>query len=288
MWSEGDKRSLPTYGSTQSRYGSLPATSSPSRAMDSTQRFHQLCDSVSTCIFSINNATALLERAAKQLGTKVDNKAFRDKIHTTQQTSNEAIKTAAVQIRDLATLASSGEKQQRLQSDRLKNEFQDVVRRYSNVQKQVATRQKYTMTLPSPRSPGGGTSGWDGEEDGREQLIDLDQSEIQAQKQVVADLDYENAMLTEREQRIREIEADMLDCNQIFKDLATLVHEQGEVIDTIAGNIETTEHNTGRAVDELRSASQYQAKARKKMCCLAVVLVLVVVILALVGYFTFK
>ncbi|KAL1482091.1 hypothetical protein MTO96_050361, partial [Rhipicephalus appendiculatus] len=38
------------------------------------------------------------------------------------------------------------------------------------------------------------------------------------------------ALLVEREQRIRRIESDMLDCNQIFKDLANIVHEQGDVI----------------------------------------------------------
>ncbi|CAN7951633.1 unnamed protein product, partial [Ixodes pacificus] len=37
---------------------------------------------------------------------------------------------------------------------------------------------------------------------------------------------------------MRQIETDMLDCNQIFKDLATLVHEQGETINSIEGNIE--------------------------------------------------
>lgn len=34
----------------------------------------------------------------------------------------------------------------------------------------------------------------------------------------------------ERERRIREIESDMLDCNEVFKDLAMLVHVQGETI----------------------------------------------------------
>ncbi|KAL3198232.1 hypothetical protein MRX96_014467 [Rhipicephalus microplus] len=86
-------------------------------------------------------------------------------------------------------------------------------------------------------------------------------------------MDYEQALLVEREQRIRRIESDMLDCNQIFKDLANIVHEQGDVIDTIEGNIESTQHNTGQAVEQLRSAANYQRKYRRKTCCLLVLVV---------------
>ncbi|XP_064480969.1 syntaxin-12-like isoform X2 [Ornithodoros turicata] len=286
MWGDSDRRETPNYGSTEPRYSSLPTAHSPSRGPSSTQQFHQLYDSISSSIFSINNATVSLERGAKQLGTQADNRAFRDRIHATQQSTNDTIKATASQLGTLSSLASSGDKQLKLQSERLRNEFQDVVRRYSTIQKQVATRQKYTMALPSPRAGGEPTYGWGGEE--KQPLIEADETQVQAQKQIIADLDHEHAILMEREERIREIEADVLDCNQIFKDLATLVHDQGGVIDTIASNIENTEYNTAEAVDQLRSASQYQAKARKKMCCLAIVVTIGAIVMALVLYFTLK
>ena len=46
--------------------------------------------------------------------------------------------------------------------------------------------------------------------------------------------------------------------NQIFKDLATMVHEQGEVIDSIEANVESSHMNVGQGVQQLAKASDYQ------------------------------
>lgn len=43
-------------------------------------------------------------------------------------------------------------------------------------------------------------------------------------------IEFEQEMLLEREQRIRQIESDMIDVNQIMKELSAMVHEQGENI----------------------------------------------------------
>lgn len=48
--------------------------------------------------------------------------------------------------------------------------------------------------------------------------------------------------------------------NQIFKDLATMVHEQGEVIDSIEANVEMAQQNVSQGATELRKARQSQVK----------------------------
>ena len=45
--------------------------------------------------------------------------------------------------------------------------------------------------------------------------------------------------LQERERSIRQLESDIVDVNTIFKDLATMVHEQGEMVDSIEQNVES-------------------------------------------------
>lgn len=52
----------------------------------------------------------------------------------------------------------------------------------------------------------------------------------QAQKQVQQNLDFEQGMLQERESRIRQIEDDLLDVNQIMRELSSIINEQGEGI----------------------------------------------------------
>lgn len=301
LWnSPGGGRTAQNYGSTQQGFGSME---SPSRAsIDTSQRYHQLCDNISSSIFAINNDSATLDRAARQLGTQADTDAFREKLHMTQQNANLTIKSTTTALQDLGTLVAQGDKQQKLQSSRLRNEFQEVVKRYSNLQKTVATRQKYTMyarpsaTAKPSGDRGSQTSGWFEQSRPEETTALLDDPgspqsptlQQQQQQHLRQDMDYEQAMLVEREQRIRRIEADMLDCNQIFKDLANIVHEQGDVIDTIEGNIENTQQNTSQAVDQLRSAANYQRKYRQKTCCLLVLVVVVAAVVALVIYFSIK
>ncbi|GCB78580.1 hypothetical protein scyTo_0015849, partial [Scyliorhinus torazame] len=52
--------------------------------------------------------------------------------------------------------------------------------------------------------------------------------------------------------------ADMLDVNQIIKDLALLVHEQGDNIDSIEANIERAASNVDAANEQLAKANQHQ------------------------------
>ena len=45
-----------------------------------------------------------------------------------------------------------------------------------------------------------------------------------------SDIAFNEAMIEEREQGIKEVEVQIGQVNEIFKDLAVLVHEQGVVI----------------------------------------------------------
>merc|ERR1712136_444627 len=85
--------------------------------------------------------------------------------------------------------------------------------------------------------------------------------------------------LQERERSIRQLESDIVDVNTIFKDLATMVHEQGEIVDSIEANVESTTVRVHEGADQLRQAEMYKNKARKKKVILSVVGVTILVIL---------
>jgi len=68
--------------------------------------------------------------------------------------------------------------------------------------------------------------------------------------------------LQEREQSIRKIETDIVEVNQIFKDLATMVHEQGEVIDSIEANVETATIQVSEGAQQISKARDYQVCSR--------------------------
>lgn len=54
----------------------------------------------------------------------------------------------------------------------------------------------------------------------------------QQQKSLQQNLQFEQSLLKEREQRVRQIEDDVLDVNQIMRELSSLINQQGENIGT--------------------------------------------------------
>lgn len=59
------------------------------------------------------------------------------------------------------------------------------------------------------------------------------QQQLHKQKMLQENLEFEQGMMVEREQRVQQIEADVLDVNEIMRDLATLINQQGEQIGKI-------------------------------------------------------
>lgn len=98
------------------------------------------------------------------------------------------------------------------------------------------------------------------------------------------EVDYQENLIIEREGEIRQIEQSVGELNELFRDVAHIVREQGDVLDTIDVNVENTLQDTRGADTELRSASRYQQSARNKACCLLLIMaiVLIIVVLAVV------
>ena len=98
------------------------------------------------------------------------------------------------------------------------------------------------------------------------------------------EVDFQESLIVERESEIRNIEQSVGELNELFRDVAHIVREQGEVFDVIENNVQNTATDTQQADLELRSANRYQKQARGKACCLLLILavVLVIIILAVV------
>lgn len=60
--------------------------------------------------------------------------------------------------------------------------------------------------------------------------LEENDTEQQRQAQLVRDMTFEQDMLLERESRVKQIESDILDINQIMRELGSMVHLQGETI----------------------------------------------------------
>merc|ERR1719192_2039359 len=106
----------------------------------------------------------------------------------------------------------------------------------------------------------------------------------QSQTQMMLEEEDRLKELEERERSMRQLESDITDVNTIFKDLATMVHEQGEVIDSIESNIESTTVQVTTGTEQLRQAAVYQNKARRKKIILALIgLVILGILIAIIA-----
>lgn len=91
-------------------------------------------------------------------------------------------------------------------------------------------------------------------------------------------------IIRQREQEIANIVQSIQDLNTIFKELAGMVSEQGEMVDRIDYNIEHAGIKVEEGLKQLQQASKQQAKNRKMKCilCLGPGLIVLLLILVLV------
>lgn len=86
------------------------------------------------------------------------------------------------------------------------------------------------------------------------------QAQTQAQMQEEIDLQ----ALEEQEQNIRELEGNILDVNEIYKKLGTLVYEQGAMVDSIEANVEQTNVFVSEGTEQLKKAHHYKVRGENE------------------------
>ncbi|KAG7469152.1 hypothetical protein MATL_G00125900 [Megalops atlanticus] len=248
--------------------------------------FSTLIQTCSSNIQKITQNTAQIKNMLYQLGTRQDTAELQDRLQQVQHYTNQLAKETNRHLKDLGSLplpvSPSEQRQQKIQKERLMNDFSAALNNFQVVQRRAAEKEKESVARARA---GSRLSAEDGNRD--EQLVSFDnnddwggQAQSQTEEAAITEEDLE--LIKERETNIRQLESDIMDVNQIFKDLAVMIHDQGEMIDSIEANVESAEVHVERGAEQLQRAAYYQKKSRKKMCILALVLSLVVTILAII------
>lgn len=95
-------------------------------------------------------------------------------------------------------------------------------------------------------------------------------------------MNYEEVnFITEREQDIDSITRDVLDLNEIFKTLNTVVQEQGYLLDYIEHNVSNTVINVENAENELESANTKQKDTGKWLWWIFIILIVLLIVVVL-------
>ncbi|CAG9854650.1 unnamed protein product [Phyllotreta striolata] len=256
-------------------YGAISTSADVGFSDRISSEFNSYTDNVVTNIYTINSSIKTLENALKLIGTKKDTHGVRNKVHVTQLSTNQIASVTSKDISRLKQLVAKGDKQRQLQVEKLEGNFKDTISRYHTLQKSVAEKQKSNLLLPSV-SVDESEQNWNND----------NEQQLQAQK--TRELAFEQDLLVERETRIRQIESDILDVNQIMRDLGALVHTQGETIDTIENSIDHAAGNVEEGAEHLVKASRYQTRYRKKLFILVGIAAVIAIILIIILVVQFK
>lgn len=238
-------------------------------------------------IFQINTLVSAYKRYINSLGTPKDTVELRDKLHKTRQQIGQLAKDVSAKLkaaseRDQLTEVSTSK---RIGDAKLAKDFQAVLKEFQKAQRTEAEKEtSFTpfspQTVPSTQQGVNDTKVV--QDDHQEKQALLAQQRRQENFQLVLQLENEivfnEAIIEERELGIKEIQQQIGEVNEIFKDLAVLVHEQGVMIDDIDSHVESAYAATTQGKVQLAKAAKGQKSQSSLKCWLLGIFGLVILI----------
>lgn len=231
---------------------------------------------VAAGLFQINTAVATFQRLVNTLGTPKDTLILRQKLHNTRLHITQLVKDTSAKLKQASEADHRVEvsASKKIADAKLAKDFEAVLKEFQKAQRLAAERESaYTISEVDANS---------------DKTPEQRAMPVESRRQEVLLLDNEivfnEAVIEEREQGIQEIQQQIGEVNEIFKDLAVLVHDQGAVIDDIESNIESSLAATAQAKTQLAKAAKTQ-KSNSSLTCLllvifGVVLLIVIIVLA--------
>ncbi|MCJ1431906.1 hypothetical protein MMC27_001262 [Xylographa pallens] len=242
--------------------------------------FDRFTEDLSVKLFSLTSNIARLSSQISLLGTKRDTDRVRERVHDLLEESRDGFKDVGEGIKKLTSWEDLSPSQKYTQQ-KLSREFQASGTEFQAVQRLALEKQRASASATRTAIDSGDSSSLPRYSD------DPNQSQVQEQDQLRLasqdEVDFQESLIVERESEIRNIEQSVGELNELFRDVAHIVREQGTMLDTIEVNVQNTSTDTRQADVELRSANRYQKQARGKACCLLLILAVVLVVIILVA-----
>jgi len=232
----------------------------------SSEEFNKLASSVATNIQKLVQNVSSMQRMLVHVDTQGD--GLRNQLRQLQHYTGQLAKDTALQLKQLND-QTAVDGPARVQRERLQDDFTKALDSFQRVQREAAERERSAIAAARQE-----------EETGNLPPPGADTGH--SRTQMMIEEDERLSQLQEREKSMRQLETDIVDVNTIFKDLATMVHEQGDIVDSIESNIESTAVQVEQGTEQLRQASDYQSRARRKKVILAIIGLIILVILIVI------
>ncbi|PON77546.1 t-SNARE, partial [Parasponia andersonii] len=182
---------------------------------------------------------------------------------------------------------------------KLAKDFQSVLKEFQKAQRLAAERETaYAPYVPKevlPTSYSVPEPEISSSRSHEQQILLLESKRVYTHRETVAcrgevllldnEIVFNEAIIEEREQGIQEIQQQIGEVKEIFKDLAVLVHDQGGIINEIEFNIDNSHAATTQATVQLAKASKLQKSSSSLTCLLLLIfgIILLIVIIIVVA-----
>lgn len=238
---------------------------------------------VAAGIFQINTAVAAFRRLVDSIGTSKDTPDHRHKLHNTRQRILQLVKDTSAKLKALSESdhAANVSQSKKIEDAKLARDFQATLQEFQKVQQLASERESTYMPSGPPPSAEARYSGEEDKKDLESQSLLV----VQKRQELVLldnEISFNEAIIEEREQGLREVQEQIGEVNEIFKDLAVLVHEQSPMIEDIGKNIEASAAASSQAKQHISKASKSERSGSTWCWLLLIVFAIVVIIVLLV------
>ncbi|PAA60434.1 hypothetical protein BOX15_Mlig015121g1 [Macrostomum lignano] len=255
------------------------------------ERFANLAAEISQLVTGVQTNTGQIRNLSNKIGTDRDSEALRSQIHSLTHTTLSQCQRATEQLkRDLTPMCQGmAAAMRRVQKDRLVDQVTKVAGDFQEVQRLVQAREKEAAAKQRREAGGSGLDSlFDQQQQQPAQLVDADSpfrlgGQQQQQQQ---QLDLQAA--EQREQQLHQLEQDIVGINELFKDLAHMVHDQGEMLDSIEDHVSEAVMHVETGNKQLGKAVSYKRSARRKKIILAIIVLIVLLVIGLVIYLSVR
>lgn len=125
-------------------------------------------------------------------------------------------------------------------------DFQTIQRLSAEKTRDYVTAARHAQNLIQDEGVPTNDLSYPGTSGGQQQVqVPLVQQQLALAEQ--SEVDFQESLIIEREEEIRGIEQGITELNEIFRDLGTMVNQQGEMIDVIEVHIGNTTTSTKAA-----------------------------------------
>jgi len=259
-----------------------PFAANPYKTAANENDWDKLADDLQNNIGQFSTQLNAIQKNVMKLGTSEDTDQLRDNIKDRLLKVRELTKHIEDQKKRLKELESNApDQKRRAVFNKLTQDWEKQLHQFSEVSKLWAKKSSSApVRQPQYYNPNSVSQQAYYQEP---VLHEEEHSLIPRDYKAYAEIDYQKDsndwLIRERDQEIRDIEQGVVDVNEMFRDIAHLVQDQGQMIGTIEAHIESSVDNTNRGVRSLEEAAGHQKKASNKTCWIVVILVIVIAVL---------